>query len=32
MVVQRHPRPLRLVRLSGPGFLQRLSTKLRLPG
>lgn len=30
--VRRHPRPLRLVRLSGPGFLERLRTKLDLPG
>jgi NAD+ kinase len=32
VVVKRHPRPLKLVRLSGPGFLQRLRTKLQLPG
>lgn len=32
VVVRRHPRPLRLVRLSGPGFLERLRVKLRLPG
>jgi NAD+ kinase len=32
VAVQRHPRPLKLIRLSGPGFLQRLSSKLRLPG
>lgn len=29
--VSRHPRPLRLVRLAGPGFLERLRSKL-LPG
>ena len=29
--VRRHPRPLRFVRLSGPGFLPRLRAKLRLP-
>jgi NAD+ kinase len=27
----RHPRPLRFVRLSGPGFVERLRAKLRLP-
>ena len=32
IVVRLHPRPLRLVRLSGPGFLERLRTKLDLPG
>jgi NAD+ kinase len=32
VIVRRHPRPLRLVRLSGPGFLERLRVKLRLPG
>jgi NAD+ kinase len=32
VVVKRHPRPLKLVRLSGPGFLERLRTKLQLPG
>lgn len=31
VVVRRHPRPLRLVRLAGPDFLQRLRTKLKLP-
>ncbi|MDQ3646685.1 MAG: NAD(+)/NADH kinase [Actinomycetota bacterium] len=31
VVVRRHPRPLRLVRLEGPGFLERLRTKLNLP-
>ena len=30
--VARHERPLRLVRMSGPGFLERLRTKLDLPG
>lgn len=30
--VGRHERPLRLVRLSGPGFLERLRIKLDLPG
>ena len=30
--VRRHPRSLRLVRLSGPGFVERLRTKLDLPG
>jgi NAD+ kinase len=29
--VKRHPRPLKLVRLGGPGFLERLRTKLGLP-
>lgn len=29
--VNRHPRPLRLVRLSGPGFVERLRVKLGLP-
>ncbi|MDP9068069.1 MAG: NAD(+)/NADH kinase [Actinomycetota bacterium] len=29
--VRRHPQPLRLVRLPGPGFVQRLRTKLDLP-
>jgi NAD+ kinase len=29
--VRRHARPLRLVRLSGPGFIERLRTKLDLP-
>lgn len=32
VLVRRHPRRLRLVRLSGPGFLERLRTKLQLPG
>ncbi len=30
VVAQRHPRPLRLVRLTGPGFLERLRAKLHL--
>ena len=30
--IERHPRPLKLVRLSGPRFLERLRTKLDLPG
>ncbi|MGH2754055.1 MAG: NAD(+)/NADH kinase, partial [Actinomycetota bacterium] len=29
--VRRHERPLRLVRLAGPGFIERLRTKLGLP-
>jgi len=32
VVVRRHPRPLKLVRVSGPGFVARLRTKLHLPG
>ena len=32
VAVRRHDRPLRLVRLSGPAFLERLRTKLGLPG
>jgi NAD+ kinase len=32
VVVKRHQRPLRLVRLEGPGFLERLRRKLGLPG
>ncbi|MEA2510499.1 MAG: kinase [Actinomycetota bacterium] len=32
VVVRRHGRPLRLIRLSGPGFLERLRSKLGLPG
>jgi NAD+ kinase len=32
VIVRRHPRPLRLVRLSGPAFLERLRSKLGLPG
>ena len=32
VTVGRHPRPLRLVRLSGPGFIERLRVKLGLPG
>jgi NAD+ kinase len=31
VVVKRHKRPLKLVRLGGPGFLERLRTKLGLP-
>jgi NAD+ kinase len=31
VVVKRHPRPLKLVRLEGPGFIERLRTKLGLP-
>lgn len=31
VTVCRHPRPLRLVRLEGPGFLERLRAKLDLP-
>lgn len=31
VLVRRHPRPLRLVRLAGPDFLHRLRTKLKLP-
>jgi NAD+ kinase len=30
--VRRHPRPLKLVRISGPGFIERLRGKLQLPG
>lgn len=32
VVVRRHFRPLMLVRLAGPGFIERLRTKLGLPG
>lgn len=32
VVVRRHARPLRLIRLAGPGFIERLRTKLDLPG
>jgi NAD+ kinase len=32
ITVRRHPRSLRLVRVSGPGFLERLRAKLGLPG
>jgi NAD+ kinase len=32
VVVRRHFRPLMLVRLTGPGFIERLRTKLDLPG
>lgn len=31
VVVRRHPRPLKLVRVAGPGFLERLRSKLNLP-
>ncbi len=31
VTVQRHPRPLRLIRMSGPGFLERLRRKMQLP-
>jgi NAD+ kinase len=31
VTVHRHDRPLRLIRLSGPGFIERLRTKLGLP-
>lgn len=31
VVVKRHERPLRLVRMAGPGFLERLRSKLDLP-
>lgn len=31
IIVRKHPRPIHFVRLSGPGFLERLRTKLRLP-
>jgi NAD+ kinase len=30
--IKRHPRPLKLVRISGPGFIERLRGKLQLPG
>ena len=32
VTVRRHPRALKLVRLSGPGFVERLRAKLHLPG
>ena len=32
VVVRRHERPLKLVRLGGPRFLERLRTKMNLPG
>jgi NAD+ kinase len=32
VAVRRHPRPLKLVRISGPGFVERLRAKLQLPG
>lgn len=31
-IVQRHERPLKLIRLGGPRFLERLRTKMNLPG
>ena len=31
VLVQRHPRPLKLVKLSGPAFIERLRAKLNLP-
>lgn len=31
VTVRRHPQPIHFVRLSGPGFLERLRVKLRLP-
>jgi NAD+ kinase len=31
VIVSKHPRPLKLVRVEGPGFLDRLRTKLGLP-
>jgi NAD+ kinase len=31
VAVKRHPRPLQLIRMSGPGFLERLRTKMHLP-
>jgi NAD+ kinase len=31
VTVRRDERPLRLIRLSGPGFIERLRTKLGLP-
>lgn len=31
VAVRRHPRPIRFVRLSGPGFFERLRLKLRFP-
>ena len=32
VIVQRHDRPLKLVRLGGPRFIERLRTKMNLPG
>jgi NAD+ kinase len=32
VVVRKHPRPLRFVKIAGPRFLERLRAKLRLPG
>jgi NAD kinase len=31
-IVRRHERPLKLVRLGGPRFIERLRTKMNLPG
>lgn len=31
-IVQRHERPLKLIRLGGPRFIERLRTKMNLPG
>ena len=31
VTIRRHPRPLKLVRLAGPGFIERLRAKLQLP-
>jgi NAD+ kinase len=31
VLVRRHPRPLKLVKLSGPAFIERLRAKLNLP-
>jgi NAD+ kinase len=32
VVVRKHERPLKLIRMTGPGFLERLRSKLDLPG
>ncbi len=32
VVVRKHPRPLRFVKIAGPRFLERLRAKMRLPG
>lgn len=32
VAVRRHERPLKLIRLGGPGFIERLRTKMNLPG
>jgi NAD+ kinase len=32
IVVRKHPKPLRFVKIAGPRFLERLRAKLRLPG